>query len=221
MTRKGRATRERIIDAAADLIYERGVAAVTLDDVREATDTSKSQLYHYFAGKNDLVLAVIERQRERVLAFHTPHLEAPSTWDEIQRWRDAIVVAQAERQCRSGCPLGSLANELSELDQTARNQVSGAFATWQRLLAEGLAGMITSGALRSDADPAHLALSTIASLQGGLLLAEVERDTRPLEIALDAAITHLKSFASQPRERNGDKHDRKARTARPGRGQAR
>jgi AcrR family transcriptional regulator len=197
-TSKGRATRERIIDAAADLIYARGVAAVTLDDVREATDTSKSQLYHYFADKSELVHAVIERQRERVLAFHTPHLESLSTWDDIQRWRNAIVAAQAERQCRSGCPLGSLANELSELDRAARHQLAGAFANWQQLLTGGLAGMIRSGALRPDADPASLALSTIASLQGGLLLAEVDRDTHPLEIALDAAITHLKSFAPQP-----------------------
>jgi TetR/AcrR family transcriptional regulator, transcriptional repressor for nem operon len=195
VTSKGRATRERIIDAAADLIYERGVAAVTLDDVRETTGTSKSQLYHYFADKTDLVYAVIERQRERVLAFHAPHLESLSTLDDVQRWRDAIVAAQAERQCRSGCPLGSLASELSELDHAARNQLADAFASWRQLLTEGLAELIRSGALRPDADPASLALSTLASLQGGLLLAELDRDTRPLETALDAAITHLSSFA--------------------------
>jgi AcrR family transcriptional regulator len=197
-TTKGRATRARIIDAAADLIYERGVAAVTLDDVRATTGTSKSQLYHYFADKTDLVYAVIERQRKRVLAFHAPLLESVSTWDDVQRWRDAIVAAQAERECRSGCPLGSLANELSELDRAARSQLAGAFASWRQLLSEGLEGLIRSGALRPDADPAGLALSTLASLQGGLLLAEVDRETRPLEIALDAAITHLKSFTPTP-----------------------
>jgi TetR/AcrR family transcriptional repressor of nem operon len=194
-TSKGRATRGRIIDAAADLIYERGVAAVSLDDVRETTGTSKSQLYHYFANKTDLVSAVIERQRERVLAFHAPLLESVSTWDDVQRWRDAIVAVQAERECRSGCPLGSLASELSELDDAARNQLANAFASWRELLIEGLSGLVRSGALRPDADPASLGLSTLASLQGGLLLAEIDRDTRPLEIGLDAAITHLKSLA--------------------------
>ena len=196
-TGKGRATRERIIDTAADLIYERGVAAVTLDDVREATETSKSQLYHYFTDKNGLVHAVIERQRVRVLAFHAPKLDSLSSWDDISRWRDAIVVAQAERQCRGGCPLGSLANALAEVDEAARARLSDAFTTWQQLLADGLREMITSGALRRDADPERLAVSTIASLQGGLILAELERDTRPLEIALDAAIAHLKTFAPQ------------------------
>ena len=138
-TGKGRATRERIIDTAADLIYERGVAAVTLDDVRDATETSKSQLYHYFADKDDLVHAVIDRQRLRVLAFHAPKLDSLSNWDDIGHWRDAIVAAQAERQCRGGCPLGSLANAVAELDEAARTQLSDAFTSWQQLLANGLA----------------------------------------------------------------------------------
>jgi AcrR family transcriptional regulator len=199
VTGKGRATRERIIDTAAELIYERGVAAITLDDVRDATGTSKSQLYHYFAAKNDLVHAVIDRQRERVLAFHRPKLDSLSSWDDLTRWRDAIVVAQAERQCRSGCPLGSLASPLAELDETARAQLAAAFTSWQQLLADGLRAMITSGALRADANPERLAISTIASLQGGLILAELERDTRPLEVALDAALAHLETFAPKPR----------------------
>jgi AcrR family transcriptional regulator len=175
------------------------VAAITLDDVRGATGTSKSQLYHYFAAKDDLVHAVIDRQRERVLAFHGPKLASLSSWEDLDRWRDAIVAAQAARRCRSGCPLGSLASPLAELDETARAQLADAFTSWQQLLADGLGDMIRSGALRADANPDRLAISTIASLQGGLILAELERDTRPLEIALDAAIDHLRTFAPKPR----------------------
>ncbi len=194
-TAKGRQTRQRIIDAAAELIYERGVAGVSLDDVRQVTGTSKSQLYHYFDDKNDLVHAVIDRQGQQVLGFHGPQLRSLSNWDDIERWRSGIVALNAARGCRSGCPLGSLANELSELDDDARDLLVDAFSSWERLLADGLARMIEVGTLSSDADPATLAVSTIASLQGGLLLAELERSTRPLEIALDAAIAHLRSFA--------------------------
>jgi TetR/AcrR family transcriptional regulator, transcriptional repressor for nem operon len=194
-TAKGRQTRQRIIDAAAELIYERGVAGVSLDDVRQVTGTSKSQLYHYFDDKNDLVHAVIDRHSQQVLAVHRPQLDSLSDWGDIERWRNGIVAHQAARGCRSGCPLGSLANELSELDETARAQLVDAFASWEQLLADGLASMIEVGTLSSEADPTTLAVSTIASLQGGLLLAELERNTRPLEIALDAAIGHLRSFA--------------------------
>ena len=194
-TRKGRETRQRIVDAAADLIYERGVAAVSLDDIGRATGTSKSQLYHYFSGKNALVGAVIDRQRDRILAFQRPVLEALATWEDITSWRDMIVVLQRELGCRGGCPLGSLANELAELDDTARVQLADAIGSWEQLLADGLATMAQRGELRSDADPAKLALGVMASLQGGLLLAKTTRSTYPLEVALDAAITYLRTFA--------------------------
>lgn len=200
LTGKGRETRQRIVDAAADLVYERGVAGVSLDDVLRATDTSKSQLYHYFDDKNDLIHAVIERQRERVLGFHRPEFESLSNWDDLQRWRNMIVETQARRACRYGCPLGSLANELSELDEFARSQLSGAFAIWEQILADGLTRMVEGGELRRDANIEDLALSVMASLQGGLLLAEMGRNTRPLEVALDAAIEHLRSFATSEPE---------------------
>jgi TetR/AcrR family transcriptional regulator, transcriptional repressor for nem operon len=195
-TRKGRDTRRRIVDAAADLVYERGVAGVSLDDVRRATGTSKSQLYHYFAGKNDLIHAVVERQRERVLGFHRPLVESLASWDDIQNWRDTVVDEQAARLCRGGCPLGSLANELLDLDARAQSQLSSAFAAWQQLLASGLDAMATNGALRDDANTADLALGVIAGLQGGLLLSEITGTTHPLEVALDTAIAHVKSFES-------------------------
>jgi len=194
VTRKGRETRQRIIEAAARLVYEGTVAAVSLDEVCRATSTSKSQLYHYFDDKEDLVHAVIDHERERVLGFHRPALESLSTWEDIQRWRDLIVEAQAARACRGGCPLGSLANELADLDEPARGQLSSAFLAWEQLLNDGLAKMVDAGTLRADANTRDLALSVIASLQGGLLLAELDRSTRPLEIALDAAIGYLRSF---------------------------
>ena len=62
LTTRGAATRARIVAGAAELMYARGVAGTSLDDIMAATNTSKSQLYHYFTGKDDLVLDVIRSQ---------------------------------------------------------------------------------------------------------------------------------------------------------------
>src|SRR2546425_827495 len=59
-TAKGRAMRERILQAAAELIAEKGTAGMSLDDVRARTGASRSQLYHYFEDRDDLVHAVID-----------------------------------------------------------------------------------------------------------------------------------------------------------------
>jgi AcrR family transcriptional regulator len=196
-TRKGQATRQRIVDAAADLIFERGIAEFNLDDVCAATGASRSQLYHYFLNKNDLIHAVIEYQRDRVLSIHRPTFATLDSWEDLQGWRDMIVDAQAARSCRNGCPLGSLANGLVESDDVARDQLRDAFSNWGDIIAEGLGRMVDRGVLRSDADPDELAVSVLASLQGGLLMAETERSTRRLEIALDAALAHVRSFATE------------------------
>ena len=60
LTRKGRATRERIVTAAAALTYQRGVAGTSTEDVQQAADVSASQLYHYFAGKEEILFSIHE-----------------------------------------------------------------------------------------------------------------------------------------------------------------
>ena len=196
LTRRGAAARDRIVDAAANLMFAHGVARTSLDDVRAATATSKSQLYHYFRDKDDLVRAVIARQTERVLDAQMPGLEAVDSFDGLARWRDGIVALQRERDCLGGCPIGSLASELSDNDEVARIDLVGAFARWQSYLEAGLAAMHRRGDLRADADPAELATAVMTALQGGLLLTQAERSTRPLEIALDMALAHVRTHAA-------------------------
>src|SRR5579884_1603300 len=101
-TAKGRATRERVLDAATELVFEHGVAGTTLDDVRAAADVSKSQLYHYFADKHDLVHAVIDRTIQQVLDAQ-PELADLSSWAAISRWLDELVDLQAQRHAVGGC----------------------------------------------------------------------------------------------------------------------
>ncbi|HEY4458495.1 MAG TPA: TetR family transcriptional regulator C-terminal domain-containing protein [Pseudonocardiaceae bacterium] len=195
LTARGVATRSRIVQAAVDLMTVKGVNATTLDDVRAASGTSKSQLYQYFADKDALVQAVIERQASGLLERQDYQLGRLNSIRGLQRWRDAIVQANALRNGAYGCPIGSLASELADQDENARTALAGHFATWQSMIAAGLRRMRESGVLREDADPAALATGIMAALQGGYLLAQTTRDVTPMRIALDMAIDHVRTFA--------------------------
>jgi AcrR family transcriptional regulator len=184
------------VAAAARLIFEHGVESTTLDHIGDAAGVGRSQLYHYFTDKADLVGAVIERQTEEILAAQQPVLVAMDSWAAWGRWRNAIVEAQRAGRCIGGCPIGSLASELADTDEDARVALAAGFDRWGRAIGEGVRTMQQHGLIRSDADADALALATLASLQGGLLLCQVHKDVRPLEAALDAAIAHLRSFAS-------------------------
>ena len=193
-TAKGRATRARIIDKATALVFEHGVAGTTLDDVRAAADVSKSQLYHYFADKEDLVHAVIDRTVQQVLDAQ-PELTDLSSWAAISRWLDRLVDLQAQRQAVGGCPIGGLAGQLAETDDLARAALAAGFDRWERPLREGLQKMRSQGKLARSADPSRLATATLAAIQGGLVLTQTRRDPQQLRIALDSAYAYLRSFA--------------------------
>jgi TetR/AcrR family transcriptional repressor of nem operon len=193
LTARGRATRERILAAAAQLMHERGVAGTGLDDVRAATRTSKSQLYHYFRDKSALVGAVVQRQVAHVLQAQQPELDDLDSLPALHRWRDRVVALNAPRACVGGCPLGRLASELAEGDPSAHAAVAEGFAIWQQRLATGLRTMQARGRLDADADTDRLALAVLAAVQGGLLLAQTARSVIPLEAALDLALDGIRA----------------------------
>jgi TetR/AcrR family transcriptional repressor of nem operon len=194
LTSRGLATRARIVDAAADLMYVQGVNATTLDDVRSASSTSKSQLYQHFADKEELVRAVVSQRSRQVLERERTRLERFRSFRALERWRDAIVQNNALQNGAYGCALGSMASELSDQDDEARKTLATTFAEWVLLISVGLRRMRENGSLNEKADPDKLAVGLMAALQGGYLLAEAARDVTPMRTALDMALDHIRSF---------------------------
>ena len=195
LTRKGHETRQRIVAAAAQLMYERGVTEATLEDVRAAAGVSGSQVYHYFDDKQALLLAVIEYQTQAVLELQQPPFARLDSMAGLRQWRDHLVEYQRRLQCRGGCPIGSLGSGVAENNPEARLAVASGFLRWQAAIHEGLQAMHARGAL--DGNPEDLALATLAALQGGLLLTQIQREVRPLEVALDAILDHIESLTTE------------------------
>jgi AcrR family transcriptional regulator len=157
----------------------------------EASATSKSQLYHYFADKDALMRAVIEFQTRRVTGGESSRPEAIDSLDGLRRWRDAAVSMNRAARGVGGCPLGSLVSQLGDRSESARALLAHGFELWELHFRQGLSAMRDRGELKAEADPAELATAVIAALQGGLLLAQTARASRPLELALDMAIGHV------------------------------
>ncbi len=179
------------MQATADLVFERGVAGTSLDDVLGASGTSKSQIYHYFTDKNALTEAVIAVQTQRVLHAQRPYLEEMDTLDGLRAWCTAVVDGQRLRGCVGGCPVGSLASELADSSESARALLEDSFAKWQTYFEDGLSAMRARGDLDDDADPSALADVIMVALQGGLLLTQTTRSTRHLEEGLAMAVAHV------------------------------
>ncbi|QUQ62524.1 TetR/AcrR family transcriptional regulator [Kutzneria sp. CA-103260] len=196
LTAKGQATRDRIVTAAAELMFERGVAGTSTEDVQAAAGVSTSQIYHYFRDKKALVRAVIALQTEMIVGNQEAVLATLDSVASLRAWADAIVELQRSLGCKGGCPIGSLGTEIAEHDPDARADVAAGFERWERAIRGGLHTMRDRGELRREADPDRLATTLLATLQGGLALTQVRRDTVVLEIALAQVIDHIETFTS-------------------------
>ena len=182
--------RAAIIETAARLMYQRGVRATSLNDILEATGSGKSQLYHYFAGRSELLAAVVEYQLQDILGDQASY--ELDTWKGLRAWLDSLVARQQE-QGFSGCPLGSLVAELLTEDDRLRDTVAAAFAHWESALQLALERMRETGRLGRSAQHAALARNLLAAIQGGYLLSSVHQDAHPMREALDAAYEQLRA----------------------------
>jgi AcrR family transcriptional regulator len=197
LTPKGTATRERIVSAAADLVLERGAQGTSLDDIRAATATSKSQLFHYFpGGKSELVSAIGALQSERVLEAQRPYLDALDTWESWEGWREAVL-AHYGSQAHWGCPIGALSAELVRAEPARAADVKAHMERWRGYLEAGLTRMATAGRLRADVDPRALSLSVFAALHGGLALTAMMESIEPLQAALDGVLVTVRHAAAE------------------------
>src|SRR5437870_7331911 len=162
-TAKGRATRERIVQAAAELVAEKGAAGMSLDDVRARTGASRSQLYHYFEDRDDLVHAVIDVTADSVLDRQGELLDHLDSWAGIDRRFDTLVQDQIDRQAPGGCPIGCLPGQLAERDPDASAATAACPERYEANRRDGPTRMNAPSKQRTDPDPATPATGTLAS----------------------------------------------------------
>ena len=194
-TGRGRDSRGRIVERAAELFAERGVAGTSLDEVLAAAGAGKGQLYHYFRGRDELVEAAVGYRCAQVLAGLTQALGSVASLAELERAL-AGFVAGFEQMGLPGCPIGSLAAEVAERNEGARLRTAAAFGAWEQLLADAVGRMRERGELRAGASPAVLATALLASIEGGMVLSQARKDPAPLRIAVDAGLAQLRTYLS-------------------------
>jgi AcrR family transcriptional regulator len=190
-TGRGRASRERIVERAATLFAERGIAATSVDEVLAAAGAGKGQFYHYFRSRDELAAAAVGHRCAQAVAGLTEALGGVASLAGLEEVL-AGYVAGFEQAGLPGCPIGTLATEVAGRNEDARLQAVAGFDAWERLLADALARMRQRGELRADAEPAVLATGLLASLEGGMVLSQVRRDIASLRVAVETGLARVR-----------------------------
>jgi len=190
-------TRTRIILAAMELFWEKGFNSTSVADILSRSQVNSGSLYHFFPGKQDVLIGVLEAYRDGIGEM----LLAPA-WDGVDdpiekifallgRYRRHIV----ETDCVYGCPIGSLALELHEPDPAVRGLLAANFANWTAAIEARLAEAATR--LPADLDRRSLAEFVLTAMEGGVMQARTHRDVAYFDRMVAMLRDHFRMLIDQ------------------------
>lgn len=191
-------SRELLVEAMSELMWERGYADTSPRDVRERSGVGQGSMYHHFPSKRDLALAALERNAADLSPAAS---ELDGFGDPITRIAAYLI---RPRDALKGCKVGRMTQDPQvREDPVLLAPVARAFAEVHDLWVKVLREAVTAGELRADLDPERLAHTLMAVLQGGYVLAMARQDPGPFEDARAGALDLLRAAA--PVTTNGKK----------------
>ncbi len=193
---KSQKTRRRIIGYATQLVHRQGLKNTTIDEIVNAAGITKGSFYFHFASKEELGYAVIDSASAYVLGG-LEQLAQDASLAPAQRLEamlELIRRAVEENNCESGCILGNLALEMSDLHAGYRRRLSEVFDTWAGLFRGPLEEMQQTGELGPELDVADFARHALVVLEGGIMLAKVKRDPAPLQAETKRLLGELEKY---------------------------
>lgn len=191
LTDKGRQTRRRILDAAADLLHHQGINATSVGDVLRASGTGKGQFYQHFDSRDHLLAEVLKSHRD--LLAQAPRI---TDWDELETWLRAHVEAQRSFEFERGCPVGTAAYALQPDQDEPRAVLKEIFDHMRTAIADFIGQEQAAGRFDDSADPVALGHFTVAAIQGATLLSLLDRNDQPADASINATIDYLKRHGS-------------------------
>jgi AcrR family transcriptional regulator len=200
------ATRDRLVQTAMRLFWVKGYGSTSVADLLQAAGVNSGSLYHFFPGKQDLLLAVLDAYRagigEMLLAPAWRGVEDPieKVFALLARYRHGIV----ETDCTYGCPIGSLALEIHEPDPPVREALARNFDAWT----DAIASCLTEAGTRlpRTLDRRELAEFVLTTMEGGVMQARTHRDVAHFDRSvrqLRAYFDHLEQEATRRSQATG------------------
>lgn len=193
-TKKAIATRRRIVENAANLIFSQGYTRTKLEQVLLSANVQKGNFYYYFESKDDLGLAVIrEFGRSKVLEWlETVVKEGMDPWDNLNELVAQISLSP-EVLKGHGNPVSNLALELAGVSEDFRREIDGVVTAVIDVFSEQFDKLKHAGRLEPGADPRALASYLFCMVEGAMMHYKVTRNSEALRNNLQFGMKIIKN----------------------------
>ena len=172
-------TRQKILDIAQRLIQTRSFHGFSFQDIADEVGIRKPSLYHHFASKDEVALAVLERATNWVNA-KMEKTEGQEPSERLEAYLDMfrVIHGKGERMCPGGS-FGALFDAVSSPLQRALHRFSQMHLGWlETIVRDGVEhGQFSIG----DQRPRDVAMQIVASVQGALLMGRLTSDPHVID----------------------------------------
>lgn len=190
-------TRDRLVNSARHLFWERGFAGTSMSDLLAHANVNSGSFYHFFESKEALLRAVLEMY----LTALRPMVVNPAfarTSDPIERIF-AILEGYRQRilatECRYGCPLGRLALEIDPENRPAHKLIAENFQGWIAAVRECLEQ--AKDVLPANTNPETLATYVLAVMEGGVMISRSSGSVEPFDRTVAQLREHFRLLLAQ------------------------
>jgi TetR/AcrR family transcriptional repressor of nem operon len=189
-------TRRRILLTAMELFAAKGYGSTSVSDILSRSQANSGSLYHFFPGKQDVLIGVLEMYRDGI-----QQMLLDPAWRGVEDPIDRIFALLAayrgmllESDCLYGCPIGSLALELHEPDPPVRELLAENFRNWTRAI-EGC--LKDAGArLPGGVDLRGLSEFILTTMEGAVMQARTHRDIAFFDRSIEQLRQHMTMLTS-------------------------
>lgn len=188
-----RTTKADLLETGRRIFLERGYTNSGIETILQAAGVPKGSFYHYFASKEDFGLQVLDRFAAEVLANFERCLgdTSLSPLERLRCYFEQGCARLESQQCRNGCLVGNLSQEMADQSEAFRARLEGIFEAWRDRYAECLKEAQDNGEIMPDLDIGALAEFCLGSWQGAILRAKAARSVTPIRIFIDLLFGHL------------------------------
>ncbi len=185
MSGKGLKTKERILTGASQIFNRKGIAATSVNDLLQATQTTRGNLYFHFAGKQELALAVLEREQKLFMEFLDQALADGTPGEALKRFLRWACLKHQRSRFIGGCLFGNTALEASDTNPKFSELVRQVFNDWTAKIETRIRQAQQTHEIRDDLPATNLATLIVATLEGGIMQARLTKSEAPLKNCLN------------------------------------
>lgn len=180
--------------AAAGLFHKQGLRATSMEEISQAAEVTRPELYRHFRTKADIAEEVVRAYLAEIKHGTSQLHSKLDSWNGLRRTFAAHVELLNRFQARRGCPLGSIGNQLKEKDETLRQALNLVFEALEERIVKFLKKEKSEGRLLRTADEERLAAFCVALMQGAMLIGKVGRDSQRAARIFEDLSIHLEHY---------------------------